>query len=136
MTGVHACERDSSGILRTGSASAFVALALASFAASAGPAHAGKIEWSGSGPYESCLEQEADAWLRRKAELVVANDEGARATNDGEVAGFTVDLMKSCAGKGAPTSAANETAFTKYMARWREHVYELAKVIRATGGSD
>ncbi|RTL69944.1 MAG: hypothetical protein EKK41_13425 [Hyphomicrobiales bacterium] len=99
-------------------------------------AAADKIEWSGSGPYEACLEEGATAWLNRIAELVVANDAGARATTDADVATVTIDLMKSCDAKGAPANPANETAFTKYMARWRVHVYEMAKVIRATGGSD
>lgn len=99
-------------------------------------AAADKIEWSGSGPYEACLEEGGTAWLNRIAELVVANDAGARATTDGDVATVTIDLMKSCDAKGAPANPVNETTFTKYMARWRVHVYEMAKVIRATGGSD
>ncbi len=132
MIGVHGLRRNGRGLLRAAFVLCVVVLAIGP----GGQARAGKIEWSGSGAYEACLEQGAAAWLGKIAELVVANDEGARATTDADVAGVTIDIMKTCDAKGAPANAANEGAFTKYMARWREHVYELTKVIRATGGSD
>jgi hypothetical protein len=132
LISVEGPRRGGRGMLGAGRRLAVVTLLVAA----GGAANAAKIEWSGAGAYEACLEQGAEAWLANKAELIVANDEGARATSDGDVAAFTVGLMKTCSDKAQPASAANDAAFTKYMARWRDHVYELARVIRATGGSD
>jgi len=100
------------------------------------PAPAAGIEFTGAGPYEACLQSEADTWLNARAEDVVNGAESVKSLDDAKVAGWTVDIMKSCSAKGAPSNAGNEAQFGKYMARWREHLYELARVIRAKGGSD
>ncbi len=113
-----------------------VLLGLVLSSAIAAPASAAKIAWSGAGPYEACLEEAADGWISKTAELLVINEDGARATSDMEVMGFIIQAMKTCEAKGKPANAANEDIFGKYMARWREHVYEMMKVIRAKGGSD
>jgi hypothetical protein len=97
---------------------------------------AGNIDWSKSGPYETCLQSEADTWLNARAEDVVNGAESVKSLDDAKVAAWTVDAMKACTAKGAPADAGNEAAFAKFMARWREHLYELARVIRAKGGSD
>ncbi|MDX2205140.1 MAG: hypothetical protein NW223_20490 [Hyphomicrobiaceae bacterium] len=130
MIGVQIPRRDGRWTSRAASLAVFAGLVLAS------PAVAAKIEWPTKGAYETCLQDGAAAWLDKKAELIVANDEAARNTNDRDVAAFVIDLMRSCGDKAKPASEASDAAFTKFMARWREHVYELTRVIRATGGSD
>lgn len=132
LIGVLQLRRDRLGRFCACSTLALVALTLVSGKS----AHAGKIPWTGSGAYEVCLEEGANAWLAHTAELIVANDESARATGDADVAALVIGLMKTCSGKAQPADPANDAAFTKYMARWRDHVYELARAIRATGGAD
>lgn len=132
MIGVLQMRRGRLGRLCAWSALLPVALMLVT----ANSACAAKIPWTGAGPYEACLQEGADAWLGRTAELIVANDESTRATGDADVAALVIGLMKTCSGKAQPADPGNDAIFTKYMARWRDHVYELARVIRATGGAD
>lgn len=110
-----------------------VALAVA---AALQPASAASLAFAKTGPYEACLQSEAETWLNARAEDVVNGAESVKTLDDAKVAGWTVDTLKTCAAKGAAADAGNEAAFAKYMARWREHLYELARVIRAKGGSD
>ncbi len=112
------------------------ALIVLAIAFGVAPVRAAGFEWQSRGAYEICLEGEADEWLTNKAELLVANDAGVKALNDGDVAAFSIAAMRACSGKGAPASETSDGAFAKYMAHWRQHLYELAKVVRAKGGLD
>lgn len=100
------------------------------------PAAAGKIAWPGTGAFEACLDEIAEAWLNEKAEGVVNGDESVKTLDDTKVAMWTVEALKSCSAKGKPAHADNEAVFGKYMAHWRQHLYDMAAVIRAKGGSD
>lgn len=100
------------------------------------PAAAGKITWNGTGAFETCLDQMSEAWLNEKAEGVVNGEESVKTLDDTKVAIWTVEALKTCSAKGQPAQADNEVVFGKYMAHWRQHLYELAAVIRAKGGSD
>ncbi len=118
-----------------GTLSAVCAILLLGSAMSS-PVTAGKIAWTGQGAYETCLEGEAETWLNAKAEDVVNGEASVKKLDDAQVAAVAINVMKICAGKGAPSDAGNDAVFGKYMAHWREHLYELAKAIRAKGGSD
>lgn len=100
------------------------------------PARAGHIAWQTPGPFEACLEEALESWLNSQAEGIVNGEERVKALDDGLVAGWTVEAMRACSAKGKPAHADNEAAFGKFMARWRQHLYDLAAVIRAKGGSD
>lgn len=100
------------------------------------PASAASLTFTNAGPYEACLQAEAETWLQARAEDVVNGAESVKTLDDAKVAGWTVDALRTCAAKGAAGDPGNEAAFAKYMAHWREHLYELARVIRAKGGSD
>lgn len=114
----------------------FVVANPSGFAAQSQSAQAANIPWTGSGAYEVCLQAGADAWLSARAEDVVMGAASIKALDDAKVAGATIEIMRSCAAKGQASDAGNDAVFGKYMARWREHLYELARVIRAKGGSD
>jgi hypothetical protein len=114
-------------------AACLVALALA------GAVHqtsAAGLAFTNAGPFEACLQAESETWLNGRAEDVVNGAESVKTLDDAKVAAWTVDTLKTCSAKGAAADAANEAAFAKYMAHWRDHLYELARVIRAKGGSD
>lgn len=100
------------------------------------PASAAGLSWTKPGVYEACLQGEAETWLNARAEDVVNGAESVKSLDDAKVAAWAVDTMKSCSGKGAAGDPGNDAEFAKYMAHWREHLYELARVIRAKGGSD
>ena len=100
------------------------------------PAHAGRIVWQGSGAFEACLDEVSETWLNEQAEGIVNAEERVKTLDDVKVAGWTLEAIKGCSGKGKPASADNEAVFAKFMAHWRQHLYELAAVIRAKGGSD
>lgn len=114
-------------------AACFVAVV---FAFDAPSALAASLAFTKAGPYEACLQSEAETWLNARAEDVVNGAESVKSLDDAKVAAWAVDTLKSCAAKGAAADVGNEAAFAKYMAHWREHLYELARVIRAKGGSD
>ena len=105
-------------------------------AADVAPSSAASLAFSKAGPYEACLQAEAETWLNARAEDVVNGAESVKSLDDGQVAAWTVDTLKTCAAKGAAGDAGNDAVFAKHMAHWREHLYELARVIRAKGGSD
>lgn len=102
----------------------------------ASSAHAGRIAWQGAGAFEACLDEVSETWLNENAEGIVNAEERVKALDDVKVAGWTLEAIKGCTAKGKPASADNEMAFAKFMAHWRQHLYELAAVIRAKGGSD
>lgn len=99
-------------------------------------ARAAGLAFAKAGPYETCLQAEAETWLNARAEDVVNGADSVKTLDDAKVAAWAVGTLKACGAKGAPADAGNDAAFAKYMAHWREHLYELARVIRAKGGSD
>lgn len=117
-------------------ATAVAAFACASWGLASTPAAAGKIAWASAGAFEACLDEISDAWLNEKAEGVVNGDESVKTLDDTKVAAWTVEAFKACSAKGKSAHADNEITFGKYMAHWRQHLYERAAVIRAKGGSD
>lgn len=114
-----------------------VAASLVAVAASAALAQArAKIAWQSPGAYEACLEMESDNWLMARAEDLVSGDESVKSLDDTTVAMVSISVMKTCAPKGSPGHAGNEDVFVKHMAHWRQHLYEMAKVVRSKGGFD
>ncbi len=106
-------------------------------AASALPgANAAPIEWGSKGPFEVCIEDALNKWLTEKAELVVNEDASVRSLDDAAVAAWTVETLRLCAARGGVANPGSEDRFGNYMARWRDHIYDLATSIRQKGGSD
>ena len=99
-------------------------------------ADAAPITWAKQGAFEACLEHSLNEWLRAQAELVVNEDPAAGRLDDAGVARWTVDTLASCQARAGPADADSEDRFTKYMARWRYHIYDLAGSIRQKGVSD
>jgi hypothetical protein len=88
-----------------------------------------------SGPFEVCLDSAYDAWLKAQAELQVKEDRRAKSLDDAAAAAWTAATLDACRKKGA-AQAGSEGHFARHMARWREHVFDLAASIRKIGQSD
>ena len=101
-----------------------------------GDAAAAPIVWAQKGAFETCLEGTLDAWLKVQAELLVNEDPAAGKLDDQAVAGWAAQALAQCkTGAGAEPSESTDR-FIKYVARWRQHIYDLAAGIRQKGGSD
>jgi hypothetical protein len=101
-----------------------------------GSADAAAITWTKQGAFEACLERNLEEWLKAQAELVVNEDAAAAQIDDAAVARWTVDTLASCQARAGHEDADSEDRFTKHMARWRHHIYDLASSIRQKGASD
>lgn len=101
-----------------------------------GSARADSIAWATQGPFETCLEASLDKWLQVEAALIVDEDPAAGRLNDAVVAKWTLETVAECRARNGTGDARSEDRFTTYMARWRNHIYDLASSIRQRGASD
>ena len=88
-----------------------------------------------NGPFEVCLNGAYAAWLQHQAELLVNEDKRVRSMNDASAAAWTASTTDDCRKKGE-ASAISVDQFSRYMARWRDHVFDHADNIRRRGQSD
>ena len=102
----------------------------------ASSAGAAGITWAKKGEFETCLESSLDKWLAARAELEVNEDPAAAQLDNAAVATWTLQTMAQCRSRGGKAEAASEERFTKYMAQWRRHIYDLASDIRKRGETD
>ena len=93
------------------------------------------IGFARKGPFEACLDSAYDVWLKAQAELQVKEDRRAKSLDDAAAAAWTAATLDACRKKGT-AEAGSDGHFTRYMARWREHVFDLAASIRKIGQSD
>ena len=108
------------------------ALGVATIVATAAGADIGFIR---NGPFEVCLNGAYATWLRHQAELLVNDDKRARSLNDATAAVWTSAAVDDCRKKGEANPGSVEH-FGRYMARWRDHVFDHAESIRRRGQSD
>jgi hypothetical protein len=85
-----------------------------------------------NGPFELCLNGAYADWLQKQAELLVNEDRRAKGLDDAAVAAWTAATLEDCRKKGA-AEADSINHFGRYMARWREHVFDHAT---STGSAD
>jgi hypothetical protein len=109
---------------------------LLAWAAGVAGASAAPITWDRKGAFEACLESNLDGWLTTQAQLQVNEDPGAAKLDDAVVAAWTVETMDRCRSAGQAADSASAERFTKHMAQWRQHIYDLATDIRKKGMSD
>jgi hypothetical protein len=93
------------------------------------------IGFARKGPFEACLDGAYDVWLKAQAELQVKEDRRAKSLDDAAAAAWTAATLDACRKKGTAQTG-SEGHFARYMARWREHVFDLAASIRKIGQSD
>jgi len=93
------------------------------------------IGFARKGPFEACLDGAYDAWIKTQAELLVNEDRRAKSLNDAVAAAWTAATLDACRRKGA-VEAGSVDRFARYMARWRDHVFDHADSIRRRGQSD
>lgn len=103
--------------------------------AAAYPARAASI-WLSATPFQACLEGQFDKWLQARAELVLNDDPQAGAIDDRAVAAWAAGTIQSCSAQAGGSDGETEARFTKHMARWREHIYDLVQRIRLRAGPD
>jgi hypothetical protein len=97
---------------------------------------AAEIRFPSSGALESCLETSVGKWVQAQAELQVNEDPAANKIDDVQVAAWTNAALDSCRKQVGTGNKAAEEIFTRYMSRWRDHVFDLASSIRRRGQSD
>jgi hypothetical protein len=88
------------------------------------------------GPFESCLQTQAKQWIDARVELVVNGDPAAGDIDDAGVAAWTVETIKTCAGKAGGSDRAAEHLFARYMAHWREHIDAAAADLKRRARPD
>jgi hypothetical protein len=99
-------------------------------------AEAAEIRFPSSGALESCLETGVGKWVQAQAELQVNEDPAANKVTDIEVAAWTNAALEGCRKQAGTGNKSVEEIFTRYMSRWRDHVFDLASSIRRRGQSD
>jgi hypothetical protein len=100
-------------------------------------ARAASITWERQGgAFEACLENGLEKWLQAQAALVVDEDPAAARIDDAAVARWTIDLLAECRARTGSANPKSEDRFMGHMARWRNHIYDLASSIRQRGASD
>jgi hypothetical protein len=111
-------------------------LLAATLALFAGRSEAAEITFPGSGALESCLETAVGKWVQVQAEFQVNEDPASRKIDDAAVVAWTRATLDTCRKQVGTSNKASEEIFTRYMSRWREHVFDLASSIRRRGQSD
>jgi hypothetical protein len=101
-----------------------------------GNTQAAEIHFPSSGALESCLQTSVGKWVQEHAELQVNEDPAAGKVNDAEVTAWTSAALDRCRKQVGTSNKAAEDIFTRYMSRWRDHVFDLAASIRRRGQSD
>lgn len=99
-------------------------------------AAASSIDFRRDGPYELCVDEAYLDWVQERAELVVNEDPRAGNIDDAAVAAWTVQTMERCRKSAGPAGPGTDDIFGRHMARWRQHIYDLATNIRRRGQSD
>ncbi len=99
-------------------------------------ASAAPIAWGSKGEFEACLERGLDKWLAAQAELQINESPAAAGLDDAAVAAWTVQTLAQCRTVAQAADATSEERFSKHMAQWRQHIYDLATDIRKKGQSD
>lgn len=100
------------------------------------PAGAATVTWAAKGPFEACLESNLETWLGTQAVREVNEETSIKPLDDAEVAKWAASVLVMCAEQRSTANPASEDLFVKYMARWREHIYDRAVEIRRRGISD
>jgi len=100
------------------------------------PSQAAEIRFPSSGALESCLETSVGKWVQIQAELQVNEDPAASKIDDANVVAWANAALDSCRKQVGAGNKASEEIFTRYMSRWRDHVFDLASSIRRRGQSD
>jgi hypothetical protein len=97
---------------------------------------AAEIAWERTNPFQGCLAASLDKWLEAQVDLLTNEDPATWRTDDRSVATWTVEALAACKAKTGGGDEATEATFTKYMAQWRRHVYELVEAVRQKGKPD
>ena len=97
---------------------------------------AAPLTWETKGAFETCLETGLEAWIKAQGELLVNEDPAAGKLDDQMVAAWAAQALALCKASAGVEVATSTDRFTKYMAQWRQHIYDLAASIRQKGGSD
>jgi hypothetical protein len=110
--------------------SIFLAGAIVLAAAGSQSANAANIDWERRGAFEACLDDRRNDWVNAKAALIVNEDPAAGDIDDMDVAIWAVDALQGCERKTGQTNLMSEGKFSLHMAHWRDHIHNVAQVVR------
>jgi hypothetical protein len=113
-----------------------VVAVVATIAGAALAAQAAGIAWDTPGLAERCLEDEAQSWVNAKAAQVVNEDPSAGDVDDIDVALWAVVALQGCEQRAGHVNQASERRFSRHMAHWREHIFNVAEAVRSRTGAD
>jgi hypothetical protein len=99
-------------------------------------AGAAEIAWERVTPFQGCLAAGLDKWLEVQVDTLTNEDPATWRIDDMAVATWTIDALAACKAKAGGGDEATESRFTKYMAQWRRHVFELVENVRQQGKPD
>ena len=99
-------------------------------------ARAAEITWDRISPFQGCLAAGLDKWLETQVDTLTNEDPASWRIDDMAVATWTVDELAACKAKAGGGDEATENRFTKYMAQWRRHIYELVENVRQKSKPD
>jgi hypothetical protein len=99
-------------------------------------APAAEITWERATPFQGCLAAGLDKWLEVQVDTLTNEDPATWRIDDMAVATWTVDELAACKARAGGGDEATESRFTRYMAQWRRHIYELVENVRQQGKPD
>jgi hypothetical protein len=97
---------------------------------------AAEITWERVTPFQGCLAAGLDKWLEVQVDTLTNEDPDSWRIDDMAVATWTLDALAACKAKAGGGDEVTEIRFTRYMAQWRRHVYELVENVRQKGKPD
>jgi hypothetical protein len=99
-------------------------------------ARTAEIAWERVNPFQGCLAAGLDKWLDVQVDTLTNEDPASWRMDDQTVALWTIDALTLCKVKAGGGDEATESRFTRYMAHWRRHIYELVEDVRQKGRPD
>jgi hypothetical protein len=116
--------------------SAFACAILLSLGWSAVPTRGAEITWDRVSPFQGCLAAGLNKWLEAQVDTLTNDDPASWRMDDVAVFKWMIGELASCKAKAGSSDQATEMSFTKYMAQWRDHVYQRVEDVRQKGKPD
>ena len=93
------------------------------------------VGWDQKGPFETCLQEAMEDWIRARAEQL-ANEDFSTPLNDSVAARWGVQIISQCKASVGSAHPNSEERFMRYLTRWHQHVFDAAMEIKRKGQSD
>ena len=124
------------GVPPRGGGTLFAFLLLVGLGVQTPQAKAAEITWDKISPFQGCLAAGLKGWLDAQVDVLTNEDPATWKMDDRSVAAWTLDALAACKAKAGGGEEATEASFTRYMAHWRRHIYDLVENVRQRGKPD